>query len=302
MPDRRSLAVAAGQAVTTAACAGLNLLTPLPRGTARTTLRYGPHPRHRLDLYRPARAAPGAGLVVFVYGGAWATGRRRDYRFAAASFLRMGWSVAVPDYRLLPVGVFPAFLEDAAAATARALGAGAAANAPLVLAGHSAGAYSAAMLALDARWLAAAGVPERRVSGLIGLSGPYDFLPLDHPATIAVFSRVADLPATQPVCHVGAGKPPALLVHADNDYVCGVYHSRNLWRRLVQFGSRADILRLPAGGHLAPLLALSRPWRNEAVTDAIGALLDTASGASSPVRIQTGACPQDRDTEESPAC
>lgn len=302
MPETRSLAAAAGQALTTVACAGLNLLTPLPRGTVTETLRYGPQPRHQLDLYRPAATAPGAGLVVFIYGGAWATGRRRDYRFAAAPFLRMGWSVAIPDYRLLPEGVFPTFLEDAAAATACALGAGPAGDRPLVLAGHSAGAYTAAMLALDGRWLAAAGVPERRVSGLIGLSGPYDFLPLDHPATIAVFGHVRDLPATQPVCHAGPAKPPALLVHADDDYVCGVYHSRNLWRRLVQFGSAAEILRLPEGAHLRPLLALSRPWRDEAVTGAIAALLIAASGASSPVRIQTGARPQDRDTEESPAC
>lgn len=302
MPERRSLGVAVGQAVTTVACAGLNLLTPLPRGTVTATVRYGPHPRHQLDLYRPAAATKGVGLVVFVYGGAWATGRRGDYRFAAALFLRMGWSVAIPDYRLLPEGVFPTFLEDAAAAAACALGADAATSWPLVLAGHSAGAYSAAMLALDDRWLAAAGLPARRVGGLVGLSGPYDFLPLDHPATIAVFGHVGDLPATQPVCHAGPAKPPALLVHADDDYVCGVYHSRNLWRRLVQFGSAAEILRLPKGSHLGPLLALSRPWRDEAVTGAIVALLTAASGASSPVRIQTGARPQDRDTERSPAC
>lgn len=302
MAERRSLAAAVAQGVTSAACAALNLLSPPPRRSRRETLRYGPHPRHRLDLYRPAETAPGGGLVVFVYGGAWATGRRGDYRFSATRFLRAGWTVAVPDHRLLPEGVYPTFLEDVAAATARALVAAGTGTGPLVLAGHSAGAYTAAMLALDGRWLAAAGVPPERVSGLIGLSGPYDFLPLDHPATIAVFGHADDLPATQPVCHAGPGKPPALLVHADDDYVCGVYHSRNLWRRLVQHGSPAEILRLPKGGHPGPLLALTGPWRDGRVTDAIASLLIAASGAKSRVRIQTGGRPQDRDTEESPAC
>jgi acetyl esterase/lipase len=45
----------------------------------------------------------------------------------------------------------------------------------IVLVGHSAGAYNAAMVALDPRWLRAAGVPAGAIKGWAGLAGPYDF-------------------------------------------------------------------------------------------------------------------------------
>ena len=44
--------------------------------------------------------------------------------------------------------------------------------------GHSAGAHMAALLTLDSRYFAAAGQPRPHIAGVIGLSGPYDFLPL----------------------------------------------------------------------------------------------------------------------------
>lgn len=47
------------------------------------------------------------------------------------------------------------------------------------LKGHSAGARIAAMLSIDARWLAKVGfLPGRDIAGLIGIAGPYDDTPL----------------------------------------------------------------------------------------------------------------------------
>jgi acetyl esterase/lipase len=59
----------------------------------------------------------------------------------------------------------------------------------IVLAGHSAGAYNAAMLALDPRWL---GVDREAIKGLIGLVGPYDFLPFSGPIVERTFVGVTD--------------------------------------------------------------------------------------------------------------
>ena len=53
--------------------------------------------------------------------------------------------------------------------------------------GHSAGAYNAAMLALDPRWLAATGHAPAELAGWVGLAGPYDFLPTDNPDAQPVF-------------------------------------------------------------------------------------------------------------------
>jgi acetyl esterase/lipase len=157
----------------------LNAITP-ESGFGRTPdIAYGPDPRHRLDIYTPAGATADAPVIVFFYGGTWMSGGRHEYLYIAATLTARGIVTVIPDYRLYPDVRFPAFLEDAASAVAwvqkhiAAYG-GNARN--VVLMGHSAGAHIAAMLTLDERYLDAANA--RPVQGMIGLAGPYDFLPL----------------------------------------------------------------------------------------------------------------------------
>ena len=60
--------------------------------------------------------------------------------------------------------------------------------------GYSSGAYNAAMLALDARWLKAEGIAPSALAGWIGLAGPYDFLPTTNKGAQPVFNH-PDYPA-----------------------------------------------------------------------------------------------------------
>jgi acetyl esterase/lipase len=87
------------------------------------------------------------------------------------------------------------------------------------LMGHSAGAYNAAMLALDGRWLKAVGLVPRQLAGWIGIAGPYDFLPIGNPETQVAFDWPATKPDTQPLAHVSPIAPPALLLAAREDEV-----------------------------------------------------------------------------------
>ena len=135
--------------------------------------------RGRLDLYAPKGTAAGAKLpvIVFFYGGSWSSGDKDGYGFVGRALAAQGFLVAVPDYRLVPEVRFPGFVEDGAAAVkwVRANAARYGGDPDrLVLAGHSAGAYNAAMLALDEKWL---GADRAAVKGFAGLAGPYDFLP-----------------------------------------------------------------------------------------------------------------------------
>ena len=157
-------------AVALAACSPLaivNRLTPSDTYTVTTDLAYGPEARDRLDLYRPResadRPAPRGGypVVVFFYGGSWNSGERVDYRFVGEALASHGIVTVVADYRLYPQVRYPDFLADCAQAVAWAKR-----EAPryggdasrLFVMGHSSGGYNAAMLALDPRWLTAAGV------------------------------------------------------------------------------------------------------------------------------------------------
>ena len=215
----KRLAVLAG-AVLTGGCSSLDVLNAVSQSphAQPVTIVYGESARQRLDLYPGLKLEKGRPVVVFFYGGAWASGSRKDYGFIARTFNDLGYVVAIPDYRLTPETVYPGFLHDSAAAV-RALVSqvqeyGGDPN-RIVLAGHSAGAYNAIMLAVDPRWL---GEQDRqRIRGVIGLSSPVNFLPIQMPEARVAFSWPNTPQDTQPVMHVSPTSPPMLLLTAKRD-------------------------------------------------------------------------------------
>jgi acetyl esterase/lipase len=241
-----------------------NALMPKDGASARVAegVAYGDGPRRKLDVYAPrAAAAAPRPVIVFFYGGSWNGGRRQGYEFSGRALAAQGFVVIVPDYRLVPEARYPEFLQDCAAAVrwarrhaARFGGDGE----RIVLVGHSAGAYNAAMLALDPRLL---GADRAAVRGLAGLAGPYDFLPLDDDATIAAFGQWPRLAETQPVSYAAPGAPPALLLHGDADTRVMPRHSRALAARLGKAGAEARLKLYPGLGHVGILAAVAIPFR-----------------------------------------
>jgi acetyl esterase/lipase len=201
---------------------GINKLTPGSTYVLSEGVAYGALPRQKLDIYRPTASAPAGGwpVVVFFYGGTWTWGERAEYRFVGEALASRGVLTLVADYSLYPNGRYPDFLNDSAAAVAYGLRESARLGGNprrLFAMGHSAGAYNAAMLALDERWLKAVGQSPSALAGWVGLAGPYDFLPIVNPNAQLVFHH-PDYPAgTQPVDYVRAGLPPAFLGAALDD-------------------------------------------------------------------------------------
>jgi len=227
---------------------------------------YGSGVRQKLDLYAPSgaldRPAP---VVVFFYGGSWRRGDKDDYEFLGQAFAAQGFVTVIPNYRLVPEVRFPSFLEDCAAAVAwAAVNAGAHGGDPtrVVLAGHSAGAYNAVMLALDRRFLDAAGAGALR--GAVGLAGPYDFLPFDVSATEDAFGQFPDPQATQPVAFARADAPPLLLLWGEDDDTVGPRNIQGLERAMQAAGGQVETKHYAGVDHIDILLALSRPLRDRA--------------------------------------
>lgn len=246
-----------------AACSPLELLdavTPVGDYGARAGLPYGRLDRQRLDVYLPGGVASPRAIVVFFYGGGWRSGNREGYRFVAEALTAQGVAVVIPDYRLHPEVTFPAFLEDAAAALAW-VQAHRAELAPqparLYVMGHSAGAYIAAMLALDPRYLLAQGLDRRIIAGVIGISGPYDFLPMRGRYLRDIFDVGHPLPDTQPMTFAGSGGPPLLLLQGDSDRVVAPRNATALAARVNALGGRAMPILYPDLGHIDILLGLS---------------------------------------------
>ncbi len=147
----------------------------------------------------------------------------------------------------------------------------------IAIAGHSAGAYTVAMLALDRRWLEAEGVDPGLIKAAIGLSGPYDFYPWTSPRSEAAMMGVADPAMTQPIHFARADAPPMLLVSGDKDTTVRPRNAVHLEARLKALGAPVT-LRIHAGlNHEDVVMALSKPFRGKApvLAESI-AFIDTA--------------------------
>lgn len=269
-----TLAAAAGAA----ACSPFRVLNALPSDPARRVVQgaaYGADPRQTLDVYAPAGdgAAAGEGggkgrpVLVFFYGGSWATGAKADYAFAGRSLAAEGFVTVVPDYRLVPQVRFPGFVEDGAAAVAyarthaREWGGD---PGRVALAGHSAGAYIAAMLGLDPTYLAKAGAPAGTVKAWAGLSGPYDFLPFDVKASQDAFGAWPTPAETQPITFAGVGDPPTFLAHGTKDTTVKPRNTDALAARLKGAGVPVEAHFYEGLDHKDVVLALTRTFRGKA--------------------------------------
>jgi acetyl esterase/lipase len=246
-----------------AGCSGtavVNALTPRSGYTVQRDLDYGSGQRQRLDLYLPDDAGADAPLLVFFYGGNWQSGSKDLYRFVGQAFASRGYVTAIPDYRVYPEARYPDFVADGAAAVAWLRTHPAAGNGrKLFLAGHSAGAYIAAMLALDRQWLGSSGCGP--VTAAAGLAGPYDFLPLQDETLIEIFGPGPASPQSQPVHHVAPGDPPMLLATGRDDATVRPRNSLVLGERLQAVGVEAQVIEYPGLGHVGIVAALAAPLR-----------------------------------------
>jgi acetyl esterase/lipase len=272
----RRVVLAGLVAAATAACGKVAFMAanvPAAFGAYRRhpNISYGAGPQHRLDVYVPKEVSqePLPPLVVFWHGGRWSFGDKAEYRFVGAALAELGCVAVVANYRHYPEVKMPGFMDDAARAalwaSEHAEEFGADAN-RLYLMGHSAGAHLAALVTLDPRYFAATGKPAPRIAGVIGLSGPYDFLPLREADVQDMFGPPQNYPESQPINFVRSDAPPMLLVHGLKDDTVWPKNSRNLAAALSARGVPVTLKLYPKLLHADTVAALSLPARGRAPT------------------------------------
>lgn len=184
---------------------------------AATDLAYGPHERHRLDLYGAADGAPKP-VLVFVHGGGFLRGDKGGSDLETwpnASVGRMaaqaGMIGAVINYRLAPDHIWPAGSEDVLAAldwlVAHVADHGGDPQ-RIVLMGTSAGAVHVAG-AIRLR-------PDLVVRGAVLLSGLYGHTPLDQ-RDMAYYGPAESYAARAPREAMAATTLPLLVAIAEFD-------------------------------------------------------------------------------------
>jgi acetyl esterase/lipase len=230
---------------------------------------YGADPQQGLDVYVPDQLREPRPLVVFWHGGRWTTGDKADYRFVGAALTELGYVAVLPNYRHYPTVKMPGFMNDAAGAALWAAAHASQYGADpkrLYLMGHSAGAHMAALVTLDPRYFSSAAQTVPHIAGVIGLSGPYDFLPLREADVQDMFGPPQKYPDSQPINFARSDAPPMLLVHGLNDQTVRPKNSVNLAAALRAQGVPVTLKLYPKLVHADTAAALSLPARGRAPT------------------------------------
>lgn len=236
------------------ACSGQKLLNALTAETGYTrasNIVFDDVTGLKTDVYTP-NGAVNAPVVVFFYGGRWSEGSKDLYEFVGGALAKQGFIAVVPDYRLYPKVKFPAFVEDTAKAVRwahdNATRYGGDASRLFVM-GHSAGAYNVAMLATDETYMKAVGGSRQWLKGMIGLAGPYDFLPFTDDDIKDMFGPPERYASTQPINHVDGTNPPMLLMHGEDDVSVFPKNTRNLANKIKAAGGPVETVFYPKLSH-----------------------------------------------------
>lgn len=211
----------------------------------------------KLDLYLP-EGKRGVPVIVWIHGGALtqddknlevATGKR----FAAA-----GLVTATVNYRLSPAVSHPAHVEDAAASFAwvkRHVAEYGGDPNNIFLVGHSAGAYLAALLVTDERYLRAHGLSARDVRAVAPISAFFwvekEGVAPDRPKSVWGTDPNVWVDAS-PAHHLRAGMPPTLIVYADGDEPWRRQQNADMAAAMRAAGSPlVDLVEIPNRTHMS---------------------------------------------------
>jgi acetyl esterase/lipase len=237
--------------------------------TVKTGIAYGKDTRQKLDIYTPVTKAGSKPqpILVFFHGGSWRDGDRESYAFVGRAFAAQGFVTVIADYRKSPAHLFPGFIEDAADAIAWTHINGAKYRGDtqrLFVIGHSAGAHISMLAVLDPKYLARSKLNSSIIKGVIGLAGPYDFLPFTGDAAKKALGQWPRLQETQPISYARSDAPPLLLLTGDKDDTVKPRNSTALAAAIQDVEGTAEVKIYPGVDHYGIIMAVSRPFRKKA--------------------------------------
>jgi acetyl esterase/lipase len=233
---------------------------------------YGKDPKQRMDLYFPTAKATSAPVLLFLHGGGFREGDRKQYGYVGEPFAKHGIITVVASYRLTPGFKHPAQPDDAKAIVAwihKNIARHGGDPNSIYISGHSAGAILAADVGVDLAWLDALKVPRSAVRGIVPISGSYDlrgskrFEYLPTPEAEEKASALLHVSAPAPVAIVAYGSLEERLKEP----------SAALAKALTAKGIKAKTLNLEGKDHATAVWELSD--ENSTLTKAILAMIQS---------------------------
>ena len=219
-----------------------------------------------LDVYLPKNLDKPVPGLMFIHGGGWKNGGKKDYKYYCVRFAARGYVVVSISYRLIGEAVFPACVQDAKCAVRWMR-----ANADkykidpdrIAAIGGSAGGHLSMMLGYSA------GVPELEgngghaefssaVNAVVDLYGPVDITLPEHrgnPTVLGFFGGKTydEIPdqykLASPWFHLDPKDPPTLILHGTIDTIVPVSQSDILNAKLKELGVPVTYDRLDGYPH-----------------------------------------------------
>ena len=254
--------------------------------------------RHRLDVYRSRLAPPsGAPVMVYIHGGAWMIGEKREQgKPMMYELVARGWVCVAINYRLSPKATWPDQIVDAKRAVAwvkEHIAEYGGDPSFVAVSGGSAGGHLCALLALstgDPAFQPGFESADTRVDACVPFYGVMDLTGTDE-ETAHYGSGLLDLlekrimktsaaehpelfRAASPTYRVRADAPPFFVLQGQNDTLVPVEEARTFVAALRAV-SRAPVAyaELPLAQHAFDILA---SLRCQATTNGVAAFLDAA--------------------------
>lgn len=236
----------------------INYLTPKDTFEKEEHLAYGLKARNRLDLYRTKNPKKQKPLIVFVHGGSWQHGNKRDYLFIGETFAREGFDVAVINYQLAPENIFPAFVDDLAQAIHYLNQNKVKLNIStdnMILMGHSAGAFNVMSVVYSAQ--SQNFKYKDQIKAIVGLAGPYHFDYVGDPLSEHAFDHKISYQQVMPYYFIEPNQIKHYLLVAEQDQVVERKNALDLDIALRQKGNHSHIAVIPKTGHITIVATLA---------------------------------------------
>ena len=236
----------------------INYLTPKDTFEKEEHLAYGLKARNRLDLYRTKNPKKQKPLIVFVHGGSWQHGNKRDYLFIGETFAREGFDVAVINYQLAPENIFPAFVDDLAQAIHYLNQNKVKLNIStdnMILMGNSAGAFNVMSVVYSAQ--SQNFKYKDQIKAIVGLAGPYHFDYVGDPLSEHAFDHKISYQQVMPYYFIEPNQIKHYLLVAEQDQVVERKNALDLDIALRQKGNHSHIAVIPKTGHITIVATLA---------------------------------------------
>ena len=198
----------------------------------------------KLDIYRKKNIHQPAPVIIFIHGGSWKTGNKKDYLIYLLHFAEKGYITASLSYRFFQEAIFPAAVEDVRCGVnwikKHGTNYGMDTN-KIVLVGGSAGAHLAMMLGYSQNFQSCdTNNVSPRVQGVVNIYGPVD-LTTDFAIAQPVLPEFIgdsyeNMPTgyqdASPIRYISDDDPPTLTFHGTIDNVVPVGQADMLDKKL----------------------------------------------------------------------